>query len=51
VGVPPDIEVEELPADYIAGRDAQLEKAIQVILEELEKNPPKKPERPPYPKR
>jgi len=51
VGVPPDIEVEELPVDYIAGRDAQLEKAIQVILEELKKNPPQKPERPPYPKR
>jgi tricorn protease len=51
VGVPPDIEVEELPADYMAGRDAQLEKAIEIILEELEKNPPKKPEQPPYPKR
>lgn len=51
VGVPPDIEVEELPVDYMAGRDAQLEKAIEVILEELEKNPIKKPERPPYPKR
>jgi tricorn protease len=51
VGIPPDIQVEELPADYIAGRDAQLEKAIEVILEELKKNPPKKPQRPPYPKR
>jgi tricorn protease len=51
VGVPPDIEVEELPVDYIAGRDAQLEKAIEVILEELERNPPKKSQRPPYPKR
>ncbi len=51
VGIPPDIEIEEVPADYIAGRDAQLEKAIEVILEELEKNPPKKPKKPPYPKR
>jgi len=51
VGIPPDIEVEELPADYIAGRDAQLEKAIEVILEELEKNPSQKPKRPSYPKR
>lgn len=51
VGVPPDIEVEELPVDYLAGRDAQLEKAIAVILEELKKNPPIKPVRPKYPKR
>jgi len=49
VGVPPDIEVEQLPAEVIAGRDPQLEKAIEVILEELEKNPPKKIKRPPYP--
>ena len=51
VGVPPDIEVEQWPADVIAGRDPQLEKAIEVILEELEKNPPKKAKRPPYPVR
>jgi len=50
-GVPPDIEVEQLPAEVIAGRDPQLEKAIEVILKELEKNPPVKPERPPYPVR
>jgi tricorn protease len=35
----------------IAGRDPQLEKAIEVIMDELEKNPPKKPKRPPYPVR
>jgi tricorn protease len=51
VGVPPDIEVEEWPAEINAGRDPQLEMAIKVILEELEKNPPKKPKRPPYPVR
>ncbi|UCG27497.1 MAG: PD40 domain-containing protein [Bacteroidales bacterium] len=51
VGVPPDIEVEQWPADVINGHDPQLEKAIEVILEELGKNPPKKPERPPYPVR
>jgi tricorn protease len=49
VGVPPDIEVEQLPADVIAGHDPQLEKAIEVVMEELRKNPPKKIERPPYP--
>lgn len=51
VGVPPDIEVEQWPADVIAGRDPQLEKAIEVILDELKKNPPKKMQRPPYPVR
>jgi tricorn protease len=48
-GVPPDIEVEQTPADVIAGRDPQLEKAISVILEELKKNPPAQPRHPPYP--
>lgn len=48
-GVPPDIEVEQTPADVIAGRDPQLEKAIEVVMAELKKNPPKKPTRPAYP--
>lgn len=50
-GVPPDIEVEQTPADVIAGRDPQLEKAIEVVMAELKKNPPKKAIRPPYPVR
>ena len=49
IGVPPDIEVEQTPADVINGHDPQLEKAIQLVLEELKKNPPKQPQRPPYP--
>ena len=49
VGVPPDIEVEQWPADVIAGHDPQLEKAIEVVMEELKKNPPIKLRRPPYP--
>jgi len=49
VGVPPDIEVEQTPAAVIAGRDPQLEKAIEVVMEELKKNPPPQPKRPPYP--
>jgi len=48
-GVPPDVEVEQTPADVIAGHDPQLERAIRIILDELEKNPPQKPARPPYP--
>lgn len=48
-GVAPDIEVEQWPADVLAGKDPQLEKAIEVALKELEKNPPEEPVRPPYP--
>jgi len=47
--VPPDIEVEQTPADVIAGRDPQLEKAIQVVMDALKKNPPATPKRPAYP--
>jgi tricorn protease len=50
-GVPPDIEVEQLPKDLIEGRDPQLEKAIEVVLEMLEENPPEQPEQPPFPVR
>ncbi|MEP6756580.1 MAG: PDZ domain-containing protein [Chthonomonadales bacterium] len=49
VGVPPDIEVEQTPADVINGHDPQLEKAIQVALDELKKNPPKTRTRPAFP--
>jgi tricorn protease len=49
VGVPPDIEVEQWPADVAAGRDPQLEKAIEVVLRQLEANPVVRPKRPPFP--
>jgi tricorn protease len=48
-GVPPDIEVEQTPADVIAGRDPQLDRAIEIALKQLEANPPPAPKRPPYP--
>ncbi|HEX7709213.1 MAG TPA: PDZ domain-containing protein [Thermoanaerobaculia bacterium] len=51
VGVPPDVEVEQTPADVIAGRDPQLEKAIEIALQQLEANPPRKLTRPPFPRR
>lgn len=50
-GVPPDIEVEQTPADVINGRDPQLERAIQWVMEELKKNPTTQPKRPPFPVR
>jgi tricorn protease len=49
VGVPPDIEVEQTPADVINGHDPQLEKAIQVVMDELKKNPTPVGRRPAYP--
>jgi tricorn protease len=51
VGVPPDVEVEQTPADVIAGHDPQLEKAIAIALEELKKNPPVRPKHPALPVR
>jgi len=50
-GVAPDIEVEQWPGEVMAGHDPQLEKAIEVIMEALEANPPKKLKRPPFPVR
>jgi tricorn protease len=50
-GVAPDVEVEQTPADVIAGRDPQLEKAIEVVLKQLSDNPPPRPPRPAYPVR
>jgi tricorn protease len=50
-GVPPDVEVEQTPADVIAGKDPQLEKAIALVLKELEDRPAKQPKRPPFPER
>ncbi len=50
-GVPPDYDVEMWPKDVIAGRDPQLEKAIELSLKALEKSPKPEVKRPPYPKR
>jgi tricorn protease len=49
VGIPPDIEVEMDPAEWRKGRDPQLERGIQYLLDELKKNPPKQYKRPAYP--
>jgi tricorn protease len=47
--VQPDIEVELDPKLVHEGHDPQLEKAVSVALEQLKKNPPLEPKRPPYP--
>ena len=42
-GTDPDIEVDITPQDYAAGRDPQLERAIAVLMERLEQEPPSRP--------
>jgi tricorn protease len=51
VGVPPDIEVDQLPSEVIKGVDPQLQKAIEVTLEQLKKNPVEVQQPPPFPVR
>jgi tricorn protease len=48
-GVEPDIPVPFTPEDCIADRDPQLDRAIQVLLDQLKREPIKTPEPPPYP--
>jgi tricorn protease len=48
-GVEPDIEVENTPDKMLNDEDPQLERAIEYIREQLKKNPPKKPQHPPFP--
>jgi tricorn protease len=48
-GVAPDVEVEYDPQAVREGHDPQLERAVQVVLEELRKNPPARSQRPAYP--
>ena len=48
-GITPDYEIEILPPDFRAGRDPQLEKAVQLAMDALKKTRPKTPKRPVYP--
>jgi tricorn protease len=50
VGVAPDDDVEQDPALVRQGHDPQLERAVAVVLDELQKNPPKKLTHPPPPR-
>jgi tricorn protease len=49
IGIGPDIEVELDPELVRQGKDPQLEKAVEVVVAQLAKNPLSKPKRPPYP--
>ena len=46
VGVEPDIEVDNDPRSVIAGRDPQLERAVEEVLRMMRENPKALPERP-----
>ena len=48
-GIPPDVEVEDLPKDAAAGHDRQLERAVSIVLEQLKEHPVLTPAVPPYP--
>ena len=50
-GTDPDIVVVDNPADIIAGRDPQLDRTIEYLLDKIEKEPMIWPEQPPYPDR
>jgi tricorn protease len=43
-GVPPDVYIDNTPADFIKGRDAQIEKAVEVLKSELARRPSTSPE-------
>jgi tricorn protease len=48
-GAVPDFEVDQDPTAVMAGKDPQLDKAIEIILDNLKKHPFKKPVHPPFP--
>ena len=48
-GVTPDVVLENMPTDWRAGRDPQLERAVSIALDALKKNPPAPVRRPKYP--
>lgn len=48
-GVPPDVEVDITPKDWMTGHDPQLEKAVAAVLDSLKKNPLPVAKRPVFP--
>ncbi len=45
-GVDPDIVVDNPPGDLVKGKDPQLEKAVEILMEKIKKSPPKLPPKP-----
>ncbi len=50
-GADPDIVIDNDPASVMAGKDLQLEKAIQTVLQNIKNHPATFAPQPPYPKR
>ncbi len=50
-GVDPDVPVENAPDQVVAGRDPQLEKAIELVMAQIKAKPPVTPPKPVYPVR
>jgi tricorn protease len=48
-GVAPDVEVDVTPKDWMSGHDAQLEKAVALVMDGLKKNPLPVAKRPAFP--
>ncbi|MEZ5428375.1 MAG: PDZ domain-containing protein [Pyrinomonadaceae bacterium] len=48
-GVAPDVEIDLDPKMWRQGHDVQLEKAVEITLETIRKNPPSKPKHGPFP--
>jgi tricorn protease len=48
-GVKPDVEVDLDPQRVRAGHDPHLEKAVQIVLDALQKDPPPRHQKPAYP--
>jgi tricorn protease len=46
-GVQPDIVVENRPEQVVAGKDPQLEKAIEAVMKSIQENPKTLPPPPP----
>ncbi|HEV2400209.1 MAG TPA: PDZ domain-containing protein [Candidatus Sulfotelmatobacter sp.] len=49
VGISPDVEVDLEPAAWRQGKDSQLEKAIEVVMQQLKDHPLPEIKRPPFP--
>ena len=48
-GVAPDVEIDLEPSAWRQGRDSQLEKAIEVVMQQLKEHPLPEIKHPPYP--
>lgn len=50
-GVDPDVDVQNMPADVLQGKDAQLDTGIQNVLDRIKQAPVELPQPPAYPRK